>query len=222
MTLDLPVATPRQAEPREFTEPGPAVAYLKALYADAVDFLAEGFRQTLAQGAPGRRYRAHYPEVRLRMRSFAPVDSRLSFGHVTHPGVYAATITRPDLFENYLTQQIGLVQRNHGVPVTVGPSDTPMPLHFALAGQSVPQEGALTFPLRDVFDVPDLSTTNDDIVNGTVQPAADGAMPLAPFTAQRVDYSLARLAHYTATDPEHFQNPIRELRSELSQERRVV
>ena len=31
-------------------------------------------------------------------------------------------------------------------------------------------------------------------------------MPLAPFTAQRVDYSLARLAHYTATDPSHFQN----------------
>ncbi|MEM6306201.1 MAG: AMP nucleosidase, partial [Pseudomonadota bacterium] len=30
--------------------------------------------------------------------------------------------------------------------------------------------------------------------------------PLAPFTAQRVDYSLARLAHYTATDPGHFQN----------------
>jgi AMP nucleosidase len=31
-------------------------------------------------------------------------------------------------------------------------------------------------------------------------------LPLAPFTAQRVDYSLARLAHYTATQPEHFQN----------------
>ena len=39
-------------------------------------------------------------------------------------------------------------------------------------------------------------------------PAPDGAEPLAPFTAQRVDYSLARLAHYTATDPEHFQNHV--------------
>mgnify|MGYP000325970523 FL=1 len=36
----------------------------------------------------------------------------------------------------------------------------------------------------------------------------DGSMPLAPFTAQRVDYSLARLAHYTATDPAHFQNHV--------------
>jgi AMP nucleosidase len=33
------------------------------------------------------------------------------------------------------------------------------------------------------------------------RPNADGGQPLAPFTAQRVDYSLARLAHYTATDP---------------------
>ena len=31
-------------------------------------------------------------------------------------------------------------------------------------------------------------------------------MPLAPFTASRVDYSLHRLPHYTATQPEHFQN----------------
>ena len=31
-------------------------------------------------------------------------------------------------------------------------------------------------------------------------------MPLAPFTAPRVDYSLHRLPHYTATAPEHFQN----------------
>jgi AMP nucleosidase len=30
--------------------------------------------------------------------------------------------------------------------------------------------------------------------------------PLAPFTAQRIDYSLARLSHYTATAAEHFQN----------------
>ncbi|MCG6903387.1 MAG: AMP nucleosidase, partial [Rhodobacter sp.] len=29
-----------------------------------------------------------------------------------------------------------------------------------------------------------------------------------PFTAQRIDYSLARLSHYTATEPEHFQNHV--------------
>ena len=62
--------------------------------------------------------------------------------------------------------------------------------------------------MRDIFDVPDLSTTNDDIANGVGFPFEDGAKPLAPFTAQRIDYSLARLAHYTATDAEHFQNHV--------------
>ena len=42
----------------------------------------------------------------------------------------------------------------------------------------------------------------------TAQPDPGGTGPLAPFTAQRVDYSLARLSHYTATDPCHFQNHI--------------
>jgi AMP nucleosidase len=208
MTDDLPIRSPDPLPPRDFTEAAPAVAYLCELYQQAVSFLTEGFHCTIRSGAPTSRYRAFYPEIRLRMSTYAPVDSRLSFGHVGHPGLYATTITRPDLFENYLCQQIGLVQRNHGVAVTIGLSDTPMPLHFAMSGQSVPQEGALQFPLRDAFDVPDLLTTNDDIVNGTAQPAADGALPLAPFTAQRVDYSLARLSHYSATDADHFQNHV--------------
>ena len=101
--------------------------------------------------------------------------------------------------------------QNHNVPVLIGVSDTPMPLHFAMANDaaiSVPQEGAADFHLRDVFDVPDLSTTNDDIVNGAGFHYPDGSAPLAPFTAQRVDYSLARLSHYTATAPDHFQNHV--------------
>ena len=66
----------------------------------------------------------------------------------------------------------------------------------------------MEFNLRDNFDVPDLSTTHDAIVNGAGFTYPDGARPLAPFTAQRIDYSLARLSHYTATAPEHFQNHV--------------
>jgi len=75
-------------------------------------------------------------------------------------------------------------------------------------GLTVPQEGAADFVLRDVFDVPDLSTTHDAIVSGEGFTYEDGSGPLAPFTAQRIDYSLARLSHYTATDAEHFQNHV--------------
>ncbi|WP_146588313.1 AMP nucleosidase [Puniceibacterium confluentis] len=210
-SVTLDIVTPEMSPPEMFDDATAAVDRLCALYESAVGFLCDRFDKAMAEGHPGVRYRAYYPELRITTASFAKVDSRLSFGHVSAPGTHATSVTRPDLFRKYLCQQIGLLLANHGVPVQVGLSDTPMPVHFAVAtraGVTVPQEGAAQFTLRDVFDVPDLATTNDDIVNGLAKPAADGAEALAPFTAQRVDYSLARLAHYTATDPEHFQNHV--------------
>lgn len=208
---DVMIESPVLPGAEDFTDATAAVDRLEMLYNGATSFLAQNFRAAMESGHADRRYRAFYPEVRITTTTHAKVDSRLSFGHVSRPGRFAATITRPDLFRNYLEQQIGLLMHNHGVAVEIGLSDTPIPVHFAVAGEAditVPQEGAADFILRDVFDVPDLSTTNDDIVNGTYELPEDGTMPLGPFTAQRVDYSLARLSHYTATDPEHFQNHV--------------
>lgn len=194
-----------------FEDAEAAVNRLEELYGRATAHLSHYFNRALSEGRPTARVRAFYPEIRLTVSTFTRADTRMSFGHVSAPGTYATSVTRPDLFRQYLIQQIELLMKHHNVPVLIGPSSTPIPVHFAVAGNpgvSVPQEGVLDFSLRDVFDVPDLATTNDDIVNGTMTRFADGAMPLAPFTAQRVDYSLARLAHYTATDPAHFQNHV--------------
>ncbi|MEM6637041.1 MAG: AMP nucleosidase [Pseudomonadota bacterium] len=208
---DPAILTPNTPRAEAFTDAAAAVARLKELYESSTAFLQQHFNKVVQGTPPEARVRAYYPLIRLTSSSFAQVDSRLSFGHVAAPGMYTATVTRPDLFEGYLTQQIGLVMENHGVPVVVGVSDTPMPVHFAVSGSTeidVPHEGVLDFALRDFFDVPELSIINDDIVNGYGALMADGSSPLAPFTAQRIDYSLARLAHYTATDPEHFQNHV--------------
>ncbi|MCT4558094.1 MAG: AMP nucleosidase [Pelagimonas sp.] len=197
--------------PEMFDDARLAVERLCQLYDDAAHYLRDRFLGAMSGGHPGVRIRAYYPEIRLTTTTYSKADTRLSFGHVSEPGTYATTVTRPGMFRNYLEQQIGLLLKNHGVKVQIGPSDTPMPVHFAVANfpdTTVPQEGAGAFPLRDVFDVPDLETTNDDIVNGVWEPVGGRPSPLAPFTAQRVDYSLARLAHYTATDPEHFQNHV--------------
>ena len=204
LTPDMPMA-------ELFDDAAAAVTRLELLYETATLFLLQHFSSVVTKGKPATRIRAFYPEIRLTVASHAKTDSRLSFGHVSGPGTYATTVTRPDLFRNYLIQQITLLMQNHGVQVQIGVSETPVPVHFAVAGNpdvNVPQEGVLDFSLRDVFDVPDLATTNDDIVNGTRTHNADGSMPLAPFTAQRVDYSLSRLSHYTATDPTHFQNHV--------------
>jgi AMP nucleosidase len=203
------ILSPDAPAPEAFDDAARAVDRICQIYDQSTAFLRSHFATVMAQGQADTRYRAYYPEVRITTTSFALTDSRLSFGHVSEPGTYAATLTRPDLFRNYLTQQLGLLMQNHNVPVVVGASDTPIPVHFAMTGEaaaSVPQGNAGRFPLRDAFDVPDLTTTNDDIVNGVNVRNADGSGALAPFTAQRVDYSLARLTHYTATMPEHFQN----------------
>ncbi len=208
----LPVRTPGEAETRSFQDAAEAVAYLVELYEAATGFLRARFREVVQDGGrPMARFRAFYPEVRVTTTTYGQVDTRLAFGHVSVPGTYMTTVTRPDLFRHYLTQQIGLVIQNHGVPVVVGPSITPIPVHFAVLNDAevqIPQEGAMSFPLRDAFDVPDLQSTHDDIVNGFGFEHEDGSGALAPFTAQRIDYSLARLAHYTATLPEHFQNHV--------------
>jgi AMP nucleosidase len=208
---ELPLICPPPLAPSRHATGEGAVVALMQLYAGATDFLRDRFGEVMAGRAPAGHYRAFYPEVSFATSSFAKVDSRLSFGHVTVPGRYATTVTRPGLFRGYLTQQLQLLIDNHGVELVVGPSQTPIPLHFAMGGDAHVEgaiEDHLDRPLRDLFDVPDLSSTDDRIVNGEEGPGPDGTRPLAPFTAQRIDYSLARLAHYTATAPEHFQNHV--------------
>jgi AMP nucleosidase len=182
---------------------------LELIYDLHTAFIRERFAALLRYGRLDGHVRATYPEVRIETSSFANVDSRLSYGHVAGPGVYAATITQPRLFRSYLTEQIRLLIRNHGRAVEVGPSNVPIPLHFAFA-ESVHVEGEVANridrPLRDMFDVPDLALMDDSIVNGTYEPKLGEPLPLAPFTAPRVDYSIHRLPHYTATQPDHFQN----------------
>ena len=159
------------------------------------------------------RVRATYPFVRITTITHARLDSRLSYGFVAGPGVYETTVKRPDLFRAYLTEQIKLLIENHAVPVEIGESNEPIPIHFAYrrdinieALLIDPEKLRIQRPVRDVFDTPDLAAMDDAIANGTLQWHPGTPEPLALFRAARVDYSLHRLLHYTGTDPEHFQN----------------
>jgi len=208
---ELPLVLAPAIKPQSFTDAAKAVDALIAAYDTATHWLRTQFDAIMSDTPPAGKYRAYYPEISLSVVSYAKVDSRLSFGHVSEPGRYATNITRPDLFRHYLTEQLDLLIKNHGVTIELGTSSTPIPLHFAMA-ENTRVEGSiedhLDRPLRDIFDVPDLSVTNDDIVNGTNKLPEDGTRPLSLFTAQRIDYSLARLTHYTATSPVWFQNHV--------------
>lgn len=193
-----------------FMDAKAATQRLVEIYGRNTRYIREQFAQCVSHGFPEHtRFRAYYPAIRLRVTTYQEIDSRLSYGYLVEPGWYATTITQPELFFGYLEEQIGLLIKNHGVAVEIGESDQPIPLHFCLDerdGRKMSYPDSLGHPLRDHFDVPDLADMDDAIVNGTWQPKEGEPLPLAPFTAPRVDYSLHRLRHYTATQPVHFQN----------------
>ncbi|WP_068318487.1 AMP nucleosidase [Polycladidibacter hongkongensis] len=202
------VTTPSNIAAQSFDNAVAAVDQLITIYDQSTKFLRKAFKAAVQGDWPKQRIRAYYPKIDLALESHSRSDSRLSYGFVAGPGRYETTITRPDLFRDYLIDQIEQLLHNHGKPVTISLSNVPIPLHFAFYdGANV--EGALPSstdrPLRDVFDVPDLAVMDDAIANGIFE-AGEGPKPLAPFTAPRVDYSLHRLQHYSATSPKHFQN----------------
>jgi AMP nucleosidase len=192
-----------------FTDPDAALGRIREIYEANTAYLRERF-QRFAEGEDMQgRIHACYPFVRVRTETGTRVDTRLSYGFVAAPGTYATTLTRPELFGRYYAEQLRLLRRNHGVALEVGVSRQPIPIQFAFP-EGMHVEGDLEperlHHLRDWFDLPDLAYMDDSIVNGTFEPNDGEPLPLALFTAPRVDYSLHRLKHYTATSPEHFQN----------------
>ncbi len=201
--------TPDPVLPLLTDEVEKAVDQLIYIYERNTKFLQDGFDALLKSGEPVGRMRAFYPYIRIVTTKFTMSDSRSSYGFVAGPGTYQTTFSRPRLFRDYLLEQLTKLIKNHGVNVEIGESESPIPLHFAFP-EGMHVEGELSerlgVELRAVFDVPDLAVTDDAISNGTFQTPNGDAMPLAAFPAERMDYSLHRLAHYTATSATHFQN----------------
>ena len=208
---------------QHYTDAAAALAHVQAIYRSNIAHLREALQRfvsgvpldgsaTAGPAAPDAlapHVRACYPYIRIATDTVARADSRLSYGFVAGPGIYETTLTRPDLYASYYLEQFELLLRNHGVSIEVGTSTQPIPVHFALAGNDH-LEGSLDamrrLLMRDVFDLPDLAAMDDGIANGTYEAGLGEPLPLALFTAPRVDYSLHRLRHYTGTAPEHFQN----------------
>ncbi len=199
--------------PQEFTDAAAALAHVRRIYDSSIAHLRAGMQRFVAGDDSAGPVRAFYPLVRIRtetvLRQAAGAQERLSYGFVAGPGVFETTLTRPDLFSNYYLEQFRLLLLNHGVTLEVTTSKQPIPVHFSFA-ENDHIEGNLSAErrqmMRDWFDLPDLGAMDDGIANGTYQPQPGRPWPLSLFTAQRMDYSLHRLRHYTGTVPGHFQN----------------
>ena len=197
--------------PSRHTDAADALAQVQRIYQQQIEHLRSAMQRFVAgDDLSTRPVRAFYPFVRLQTTSMVRADTLLAYGFVEGPpGRYETTLTRPDLFATYYTEQFRLLLLNHPVELEVGTSAQPIPIHFSFAeedhieGTLSPERRAL---MREVFDLPDLSAMDDGIANGTARTRHGQAQPLALFTAPRVDYSLHRLRHYTGTLPEWFQH----------------
>ena len=207
MTLNTP--TPAHKSSTFHTDAAQALAQIQQLYREQIEHLRSAMQRFVAGETPAVPVHAYYPVVRMKTTTVARADTKISYGFVEGPGTYEATLTRPDLFAHYYGEQLRLLIAHHRVPLEVGLSEKPIPIHFSFADNDH-VEGSLSAErrtlMRDVFDLPDLAAMDDGIANGTWQARPGEAQPLSLFTAPRVDYSLHRLRHYTGTAPEWFQN----------------
>ena len=138
----------------------------------------------------------------------APQTSKLALGRIASTSLHGTTVTQPKLFADYLHEQLTRIMGRFSARIFVGKSFTPVPLTFALEKATSSLTLKQRTGLQYHFHTPNLVATNDDIVDGHYILKRSGTMPLSLFTAERVDYSLHRIQHYTATSPDHFQKYI--------------
>lgn len=195
------------------TTPEMATKKLSTLYAGSIGRLRAALAQVGQGGAlPTAAERAQgafvYPELRVIYKAGDGPTPRFerAFARFHAEGTYVVTITQPDLFHDYLCAQLTPLMTDYDVEVFVGPSQQEIPYSFVLDGVA---EGAVAGLSADElarhFPAPHLAHIGDKICDGHWHPSPSEHIPLALFEAPRVDFSLARLRHYTGTAPEHFQ-----------------
>ncbi|MCQ8184719.1 AMP nucleosidase [Parvularcula maris] len=180
---------------------------LTALYEEQVEIIRERFDAFVAGRAieQAKGYGV-YPCIHARISAEkSTLTSSLALGQVASEHAFATAVTHPRLFRSYFIRQLSKVIDTYGAEITVGLSNRPIPLPFAMEAATANLTEEQRDALQRHFFTPDLVSTNDDIVDGKAILDRSGPLPLSMFTAERTDYSLNRIRHYTATDPEHFQ-----------------
>ena len=186
---------------------------LAAEYQSSVQALRADLKAFLAtRQAPDPAIRAGradvYPALRLTYAANGPAP-RLSrsFARFSQSGTYVTTITRPDLFRAYLTEQLSLLLADFTVEAEVFRSDREIPFPYVLDGSiDLNVEDLTAAEIGRHFPATELAAIGDEVADGFWAPERDGTRPLTLFDGPRTDFSLARLAHYTGTTADNFQS----------------
>jgi AMP nucleosidase len=185
---------------------------LEELYNQAVetlrdDVVAFGTNGTIPPARKREDGSYAYPELRLHFAGKGnPKDRSRAFGRLEQSGTYATTVTRPSLFAPYLREQLQLITEDYEIDLEVSRSRQEIPFPYVLDGaQAAAMAGVEPLEIAKHFPTTDLALIGDELADGHDIKDPSPILPLSLFDGLRTDYSLARLAHYTGTDTEDFQ-----------------
>ncbi|MBV8681683.1 MAG: AMP nucleosidase [Caulobacteraceae bacterium] len=188
------------------------VETLEVEYRRSIDALRSDLQAFLAdRTAPDPAARARgdytYPALRLTYSPAGPAP-RLprAFARLSQAGSYRTTVTRPDLFRAYLTEQLALLLADFDVDVEVSRSAQEIPFAYVL-DETLDLAGAdvAAAELARHFPSTELASIGDETADGLWQPHTGDDRPLSLFDGLRTDFSLARLAHYTGSAADKVQ-----------------
>jgi len=184
--------------------PQAAVERLTRLYEEAIAAIEAAFNAFSQDRKPASHAHPVYPYLSIEVPRGAVAPTTLAFGKVSKPGRYGTTITAPALFRDYLIEQLSLLADNYKARIYVGKSRDAIPLTFAVEKAAAAMDAQSRRALAERFPLPRLDTAHDAIVDGE-RWTGPGPAPLSLFSAERIDFSLHRLRHYTGTEAQHFQ-----------------
>lgn len=148
-----------------------------------------------------------YPKLRVEVTEWAPIDRTEPFGYVDEAGVYATTVSRPDLMSPYLRNQLRRLTDNYPCRIQVGYSDTRIPPEYIRGLEGVSEarrngQGSAAIPR------PTLDEVHDAIIDGEWHAFHGEEKPLFHFGPQRFDIACARIEHYTGIEVDSVQRYI--------------
>lgn len=189
--------------------PEQALEQLETLYTAAVAALREAIGRYIEEGAlPDAQARAAglfvYPALSVSWdgEAHSALKTR-AWGRFTHAGCYTTTVTQPALFGRYLREQLTSLYQDYGAQISVAPSQHEIPYPYVIDGSALTLDRSMSAGLTRHFPTTELAQIGDETADGLFHPTE--FYPLSHFDARRVDFSLARLRHYTGTPVEHFQ-----------------
>ncbi|MDX5394095.1 MAG: AMP nucleosidase, partial [Caulobacteraceae bacterium] len=176
------------------TDPAAIVARLNEEYRASVEALRGALQRFLDDGlTPDPALRAagafNYPELRLTWPQ-GETYPRLSraYARLSAPGRYAVTVTRPDLFGDYLIEQLTLLMKDFAVEVSVARSAQEIPFPYVLDGSvDLAKADVGAAEIARHFPTTELARIGDEIADGFWEPALEDARPLALFDGLRTD-----------------------------------